>query len=149
MDFFFQLYRPRPTDNLITNRKILRDEMKQCSRMAAFQGKQVVLLVHQDLGADCLLDASIFMNEGKCLTVILKNSQAKCGSNLKGRYGLTFQGTCADLYTDDEVKKLATMMTPGQVKLTKPDKIHDSFKKFTERVRQNLHVIICLNMISK
>ena len=44
--------------------------MKQCSRMAAFQGKQVVLLVHQDLGADCLLDASIFMNEGKFLTVI-------------------------------------------------------------------------------
>ena len=78
------------------------------------------------------------MNEGKCLTVILKNSQTKCGSNLKSRYGLTFQGTCADLYVDDEVKKLATMMTPGQVKLTKPDKIDDSFKKFTERVRQNL-----------
>ena len=77
-----------------------------------------------------------------------KNLKAKCGSNLTS-YGLTLQGTCADLYVDDEVKKLATMMTPGQVKLTKPDKIDDSFKKFTERVRQNLHVIFCLNMISK
>ena len=72
--YSFQLYRPRPTDSLTTNRKILRDDMKLCSRMAAFQGKQVVLLVHQDLGADCLLDASIFMNEGKCWTVILKKS---------------------------------------------------------------------------
>ena len=40
-------------------------------------------------------------------------------------------------------------MTPGQVKLTKLDKIDASFNKFAERVRQNLHVIICLNMISK
>ena len=39
--------------------------MKQCSKTAAFQGKQVVLLVHQDLGADCLLDTTVFMNEGK------------------------------------------------------------------------------------
>ena len=147
--YSFQLYRPRPTDNLATNRKILRDDMKLCSRVAAFQGKQVILLVHQDLGADCLLDASIFMNEGKCWTVILTNSQTELGSNLESSCDLTFQGTCADLYTDDEVRKLATMMTPGQVKLTKLDKIDASFKKFTERVRQNMHVIICLNMISK
>ena len=40
-------------------------------------------------------------------------------------------------------------MTAGQVKLTKADKIEASFNKFTERVKQNLHVIICLNMTSK
>ena len=58
-------------------------------------------------------------------------------------------GTCSDLYTSDEIRKLATMMTPGQVKLTKLDKIETSFNKFTERVRQNLHVAVCLNMTSK
>ena len=61
----FQLYEPRPVRDIAINRQLLRDQMKQCSKTAAFHGKQVVLLVHQDLGADCLLDTSVFMNEGK------------------------------------------------------------------------------------
>ena len=133
------------------NREMLRDSMKQCSRMAAFHGKQVVLLVHQDLGIDCLLDASIFMNEGNLLsTMNWRNLRdEKCSLTLKKKQQIAFLGTCTALYTDDEIQKLATLMTPGQVKLTKLDKIDASFKKFTERVRQNIHVIVCLNMISK
>lgn len=58
---------------------------------------------------------------------------------------LSSAGTCPDLYTDEEVQSIATQMTPGQVKATRVDKIEAMFDKFLKRVRQNLHVITCLN----
>ena len=54
-------------------------------------------------------------------------------------------GTCPGLYTAEEMQSIATQITPGQTKATRADKIEMMFDKFTRRVRQNLHVITCLN----
>ena len=58
-----------------------------------------------------------------------------------------FLGVCPDLYTQQDMQKLATAMTPGQAKLINIERITASFAKFTRRVRQNMHVIVCMNMI--
>ena len=54
-------------------------------------------------------------------------------------------GSCPGLYTDEEIQNLATLMNPGQVKATRIDKIEAMFDKFQKRVKQNMHVITCLN----
>ena len=44
------------------------------------------------------------------------------------------------------MQNVASQMTPGQVKITSAEKIDSTFKKFIQRVRQNMHVVICLDV---
>ncbi len=52
---------------------------------------------------------------------------------------------CPDLYSLNEVQAIATHMSPGQIKTTRPDKVESNFLKFLEGVKVNLHVIVLLN----
>ena len=73
-----------------------------------------------------------------CTTVLL--------SSLSHRLVL---GTCAELYTPEMVQSIAVQMTPGHIKLTRLEKVEVAFDKYLQKVRQNLHVIVCLDTSGK
>ncbi|XP_013418883.1 dynein heavy chain domain-containing protein 1-like [Lingula anatina] len=113
-----KLFEPKPQGDLARNREVLREHMRRCSQTAAIVGKPVVLMIHEELGEECLLDVCSYMVEG----------------------------TCPGLYTTEELQQIATQMTPGQVQIRKVDKVEQTFNdKFIRRVKQNLHVVIILN----
>ena len=58
---------------------------------------------------------------------------------------LPSSGTCAGLYTPEMTQRIATLMTPGRVKVTRLEKIEYLFENYLVRVRQNLHVIVCID----
>ncbi|GFO14602.1 dynein heavy chain, partial [Plakobranchus ocellatus] len=53
--------------------------------------------------------------------------------------------TAPGLYSEEEVQDIVGHMMPGGVQTKKVDKIEQAFERFVKRVRQNLHVIVCLN----
>ena len=46
------------------NREILHEHLRRLSKSAALHSKSVILLVHEDLGDDCLEDVCAFINQG-------------------------------------------------------------------------------------
>lgn len=54
-------------------------------------------------------------------------------------------GTCPGLYSGEQLQELISQMMPGGVQIKRPDKIDQAFDRFLKKVRQNLHVIVCLN----
>ena len=63
--FFFQLFEPKPQTDPSKNYLIVREHIKRACYHTGILGKPTVLLVHEDLGEDCLQDVACLMNEGK------------------------------------------------------------------------------------
>lgn len=58
-------------------------------------------------------------------------------------------GTSPGLYTDDELQSIVSQMMPGGVQTKRIDKIEQAFERFLKRIRQNLHVVVCLSYRGK
>ncbi|XP_035825634.1 dynein heavy chain domain-containing protein 1 [Aplysia californica] len=112
-----KLYEPKPQSASELNLRVVRRHIKLSCFHAGITGKPTVLLVHEDLGEECLQDVSAVMAEG----------------------------TSPGLYSDEEVQDIVGHMMPGGVQTKRVDKIEQAFERFIKRVRQNLHVIVCLN----
>ena len=56
-----------------------------------------------------------------------------------------FEGTAPGLYSEEEVQDIVGHMMPGGVQTKRVDKIEQAFERFVKRIRQNLHVVVCLN----
>lgn len=54
-------------------------------------------------------------------------------------------GTSPGLYSDAEVQKIVSQMMPGGVQTKRVDKIEQAFDRYIKRIKQNLHIIVCLN----
>ena len=61
-----KMFEPEKQATEEANREVLREQIRKCSKMAALVGRQVVLLVKDNLGDDCLQDVCAFMKEGQC-----------------------------------------------------------------------------------
>ena len=46
------------------NTRIVRDTIMHCSKVAGIQGKQTVLLLREEMMANCLQDIATFMKQG-------------------------------------------------------------------------------------
>ena len=54
-------------------------------------------------------------------------------------------GTSPGLYDEREMQSIVSQMMPGGVQTKKIDKIEQAFERFLKRIRQNLHVVVCLS----
>lgn len=54
-------------------------------------------------------------------------------------------GTSPGLYSEDELQSIVGHMMPGGVQTKRVDKIEQALERFVKRVRQNLHIVVCLN----
>jgi len=43
------------------------------------------------------------------------------------------------------MQSIVSQMMPGGVQTKKIDKIEQAFERFLKRIRQNLHVVVCLS----
>ncbi|CAG5130196.1 unnamed protein product, partial [Candidula unifasciata] len=102
-----------PTHNL----SMVHKYIKQSSFHAGIQGKPTVLLVHADIGEECLQDISAIMTEG----------------------------TAPGVYTEEDFQNIISQMMPGGVHTKRVDKMQLAFDRFVKRIQQNLHVLVCLN----
>jgi len=59
------LYEPKPQTDLTKNLRIVQEHMKEACKHAGILGKPTVLLVHEDLGMDCLQDVAALMAQGE------------------------------------------------------------------------------------
>ena len=62
---------------------------------------------------------------------------------------VNISGTSPGLYTDDELQSIVSQMMPGGVQTKRIDKIEQAFDRFLKRIRQNLHVVVCLSYRGK
>lgn len=62
---------------------------------------------------------------------------------------LMTEGRYPGLYSDIDMQNMATAMTPGQVQTKKLDKIELSFERYLKKVRQNMHIFVCLDISGK
>ncbi|GFR96322.1 dynein heavy chain domain-containing protein 1-like [Elysia marginata] len=112
-----KLFEPK-TPSLAQHRlSVVRRHIKLSCMHAGVHGKPAVLLIHEDLGEECLQDVSAVMAGG----------------------------TAPGLYSEEEVQDIVGHMMPGGVQTKRVDKIEQAFERFVKRIRQNLHVIVCLN----
>lgn len=58
-------------------------------------------------------------------------------------------GTSPGLYTEKEMQSIVSQMMPGGVQTKRIDKIEQAFERFLKRIRQNLHVVVCLSYRGK
>ncbi|KAL3832089.1 hypothetical protein ACJMK2_023767 [Sinanodonta woodiana] len=112
-----KLFEPKPQTDTSKNLRIVREHIKRACYHTGILGKPTVLLIHEDLGADCLHDVTALMAEG----------------------------TSPGLYTEEEMQSIVSQMMPGGVQTKRIDKIEQAFDRFLKRIRQNLHVIVCLS----
>ncbi|XP_048242736.1 dynein heavy chain domain-containing protein 1-like [Haliotis rufescens] len=112
-----KVYEPKPQTDRGYNLTIVREHIKRSCQHAGVVGKPAVLLIHEDLGTACLQDISTLMAEG----------------------------TSPGLYSDAEVQKIVSQMMPGGVQTKRVDKIEQAFDRYIKRIKQNLHIIVCLN----
>ena len=63
----FQLYEPKPQTDTSKNLRIVREHIKRACYHTGILGKPTVLLVHEDLGTECLQDVAALMAEGTIL----------------------------------------------------------------------------------
>ncbi|KAH3716365.1 hypothetical protein DPMN_059086 [Dreissena polymorpha] len=111
------LYEPKPQTDPAKNLRIVREHIKRACYHTGILAKPSVLLVHEDLGIDCLADVAAVMAEG----------------------------TSPGLYTEDEMQAIVSQMMPGGVQTKRVDKIEQAFERFIKRIKQHLHVIVCLS----
>ena len=60
-----QLYEPKIQLGGTRNREIFHEHLKRISKSAAYHSKSVVLLVHEDMGDECLEDVCDFIKQGR------------------------------------------------------------------------------------
>lgn len=60
----FQLYEPKAQTDSTKNLRIVREHIKRACHHTGILGKPSVLLVHEDLGTECLQDVAALMAEG-------------------------------------------------------------------------------------
>ncbi|XP_052095798.1 dynein heavy chain domain-containing protein 1-like isoform X11 [Mytilus californianus] len=111
------LFEPKSQSDPSKNLLIVREHIKRACYHSGILGKPSVLLVHEDLGSECLQDICSVMADG----------------------------TSPGLYTDDEIQSIVSHMMPGGVQTKRVDKIEQAFERFLKKVRHNLHVIVCLS----
>ncbi|XP_052798483.1 dynein heavy chain domain-containing protein 1-like isoform X5 [Mya arenaria] len=111
------LYEPKPQTDTSKNLRIVREHIKRACQHTGILGKPTVLLVHEDLGFDCLQDVAAVMAEG----------------------------TSPGLYTEQEMQEIVSQMMPGGVQTKRIDKIEQAFERFLKRIKQHLHVVVCLS----
>ncbi|XP_060599368.1 dynein heavy chain domain-containing protein 1-like [Ruditapes philippinarum] len=111
------LYEPKAQTDPSKNLRIVREHIKRACHHTGILGKPTVLLVHEDLGMECLQDVAALMS----------------------------QGTSPGLYTEDELQSIVSQMMPGGVQTKRIDKIEQAFERFIKRIKQHLHVIVCLS----
>ncbi|XP_078321880.1 dynein heavy chain domain-containing protein 1-like isoform X9 [Crassostrea virginica] len=111
------LFEPKPQTDPSKNFLIVREHIKRACYHTGILGKPTVLLVHEDLGEDCLQDVACLMNEG----------------------------TSPGLYTDEEIQNIVSAVMPGGVTTKRVDKIEIALERFLKKIRQNLHVVVCMN----
>ena len=58
---------------------------------------------------------------------------------------IKISGTSPGLYTEDELQSIVSQMMPGGVQTKRIDKIEQAFERFIKRIKQHLHVIVCLS----
>nr|XP_022307449.1 dynein heavy chain domain-containing protein 1-like isoform X4 [Crassostrea virginica] len=112
-----KLFEPKPQTDPSKNFLIVREHIKRACYHTGILGKPTVLLVHEDLGEDCLQDVACLMNEG----------------------------TSPGLYTDEEIQNIVSAVMPGGVTTKRVDKIEIALERFLKKIRQNLHVVVCMN----
>ncbi|XP_056008158.1 dynein heavy chain domain-containing protein 1-like [Ostrea edulis] len=112
-----KLFEPKPQTDPSKNLQILREHIKRACYHTGILGKPTVLLVHEDLGEECLQDVTCLMNEG----------------------------TSPGLYTDEEIQNIVSAVMPGGVTTKRVDKIEIALERFLKKIRQNIHVIVCMN----
>lgn len=54
-------------------------------------------------------------------------------------------GTSPGLYTDEEIQNIVSAVMPGGVTTKRVDKIEIALERFLKKIRQNLHVVVCMN----
>lgn len=54
-------------------------------------------------------------------------------------------GTVPGLYTDEEIQNIVSAVMPGGVTTKRVDKIEIALERFLKKIRQNLHVVVCMN----
>ncbi|XP_062587861.1 dynein heavy chain domain-containing protein 1-like, partial [Saccostrea cucullata] len=111
------LFEPKPQSDSSRNLQILREHIKRACYHTGILGKPTVLLVHEDLGEECLQDVACLMNEG----------------------------TSPGLYSDEEIQNIVSAVMPGGVTTKRVDKIEIALERFLKKIRQNLHVVMCMN----
>ena len=67
-------------------------------------------------------------------------------SVLQDLCSLMAEGRFPGLYSDSDMQAMATSMTPGQVQTKRIDKIELTFERYLKKVRQNMHIIISLDI---
>ncbi|KAH9487912.1 hypothetical protein Btru_067436 [Bulinus truncatus] len=112
-----KLFEAKAQSHPAANIGVLRKCIKLSCFHAGVTGKPTVLLVHEDLGEEGLYDIAAIMTEG----------------------------TAPDLYTETEKQDIVGQLLPGGVQTKKLEKIEQVFNKYIKRIRQNLHIIVCLN----
>ncbi|KAL8594105.1 hypothetical protein ACOMHN_000817 [Nucella lapillus] len=112
-----KLFEPKPQADLGHNYRVVCEHMKRSCHHAGVVGKPTVLLVHEDLGDRFLPDVSALMA----------------------------RGTSPGLYSEEEMQTIVGHMMPGGVQTKRVDKMEQAFERFVKRVRQNLHIVVCLN----
>ncbi|XP_076466624.1 dynein heavy chain domain-containing protein 1-like isoform X2 [Babylonia areolata] len=112
-----KLFEPKPQADLSHNYRVVCEHMKRSCHHAGVVGKPTVLLVHEDLGDHFLPDVSALMA----------------------------RGTSPGMYSEDEMQSIVGHMMPGGVQTKRVDKIEQAFERFVKRVRQYLHIVVCLN----
>ncbi|KAJ8313861.1 hypothetical protein KUTeg_008422 [Tegillarca granosa] len=112
-----KLFEPKPQTDPSKNVAVVREHIKRACHHTGIMGKPTVLLIHEALGSECLQDVCSLMAEG----------------------------TSPGLYSEDEIQSIVSQMMPGGVQTKRVDKIDQAFERFLKKIRQNLHVIVCLN----
>uniref|UniRef100_A0A8W8M9M4 AAA+ ATPase domain-containing protein n=1 Tax=Magallana gigas TaxID=29159 RepID=A0A8W8M9M4_MAGGI len=112
-----KLFEPKPQTDPSKNFLIVREHIKRACYHTGILGKPTVLLIHEHLGEDCLQDVACLMNEG----------------------------TSPGLYTDEEIQNIVSAVMPGGVTTKRVDKIEIALERFLKKIRQNLHVVVCMN----
>ncbi|XP_041366047.1 dynein-1-beta heavy chain, flagellar inner arm I1 complex-like isoform X2 [Gigantopelta aegis] len=112
-----KLYEPKPQKDRTHNVSIVQEHMKRASHHAGVLSRPTVLLIHEDLGQDCLQDVSAIMAEG----------------------------TSPGLYSEQEILDIVSQMMPGGVQTKRVDKIEQAFERYVRHIKQNMHVIVSVN----
>ncbi|KAK6166840.1 hypothetical protein SNE40_023452 [Patella caerulea] len=112
-----KIFEPKAVWEKERNLATVKEHIKRSCHHAGVIGKSTVLLIHEALGTDCLQLISSLMAEGKV----------------------------PGLYSEAEINHIVSQMMPGGVQTKRVDKIEQALDRYVKRIRQNLHIIVCLN----
>lgn len=83
-----------------------------------------------------------------CMVLLFKSTLKWCNGRLKNDVEFPFFfkiGTSPGLYTDEEIQNIVSAVMPGGVTTKRVDKIEIALERFLKKIRQNLHVVVCMN----